>query len=64
MLPVYVLQHYTVFCIDVIKLVFGNDDKNNLEKTILIVQARRMVKRKWGGGAITIKGQYVLIQEE
>ena len=50
---------------DVIKLVFGNDDKNNLEKTILIVQARRKVKRIWGEGRPkTIHGHYVLTKEE
>ena len=31
------IQFFALATSDVIKLVFGNDDKNNLEKTILIV---------------------------
>ena len=59
------IQFFALATSDVIKLVFGKDDKNNLEKTILIVQARRKVKKIWGEGRpIALKGQYVLIKEE
>ena len=44
------IQFFALATSDVIKLVFGNDDKNNLEKTILVVQARRKVKKIWGEG--------------
>ena len=57
------IQFFALATSDVIKLVFGNDDKNNLEKTILVVQARRKVKKIWGEGRpIAIQGQYVLIK--
>ena len=59
------IRFFALATSDVIKLVFGNDDKNNLEKTILIVQARRKVKRIWGEGRlIKIHGHYVLTKEE
>jgi hypothetical protein len=47
------IRFFALATSDVIKLVFGNDDKNNLEKTILIVQARRKVKKVGRGEANT-----------